>query len=349
MVGPQPRIPLELLHQIINGVESSQDLFSVRATSRGLCALATPRAFERLIAKNTLKNSKGFYNLIQTEAAKSYTRVLIFRDEYLEDDEEGEELHDRAAPLRDDGAEVCKTLSEAFSLVGTLPALRSIILLFDPLPSELDPTYTPEPTGGGGLELQLGILESLSVAADVISPRLRSLSLNNLLALPNKIFLSDPFLSLFRHLQSLRISVLTDTTREGAVFEDPLIEFLTGTIPALLRAASESPALEELTFYVDQDVSAVDQQIFPDVLFPSLHTLKLRHILFNASTGVEDFIATHAKTLEKLRLDCCKVQAGEQASSPDFNWANLWATWLDELTALKDLEDRPWVRMDAPV
>ncbi|KAI0265084.1 hypothetical protein BC834DRAFT_970283 [Gloeopeniophorella convolvens] len=334
-----PVIPTEILQAIVLDVDSPQDLLSVRAANRTLNDLATPRAFECLTVKDTEESSLSFFNLLQSDGeVKPHVKNVIFRDQYLDDGEDGTELSTELMPFSpySNDIEVRERIIAALSNLGSLPKLESIHLHFNRTWNEETSLDMEDPSEG--LQFQLEVLQTLANISSTLGPRLRSLEINNLIAFPKEVLVSAPFLTLFHHLEHLQMSVISDKDSEGAVYEDPIQDFWGTTIPTILRAASTSGSLKDLTLMSDQDISGMGLPIFPAGLqYPTLDTLFLRNILFNAYSGVEDFIVRHGKSLKSLSLDTCQMTVEDDAETRDLNWAQVWRRWSEVLTELTHL------------
>jgi hypothetical protein len=79
-------------------------------------------------------------------------------------------------------------------------------------------------------------------------PPLISLTLNNVIAMPHKIYTMEAFQNIFRSLATLSISVVSDQG-DGAYQQAPLFDFWEIGIPSILQSAAR---LTSLTVRSDQ-------------------------------------------------------------------------------------------------
>ncbi|KAJ7810760.1 hypothetical protein B0H14DRAFT_2862146, partial [Mycena olivaceomarginata] len=151
-----------------------------------------------------------------------------------------------------------------------------------------------------------------ALASNSAAPLLVSLALNNLIAIPDNIYAQDHFHRLFRSLQELDISVLSDW--QG--YYDPLLgEFWDESVPHMVRNAT---AVTALTIHGDQAVGAAPAMSFEDMFLPQLSSLVLHQFAFqdDLDMDVVKFILRHKATLARLELHGCSIEGGAHGYFP---------------------------------
>ncbi|KAI0065741.1 hypothetical protein BV25DRAFT_1988841 [Artomyces pyxidatus] len=333
-----PSLPLELLH-IIVGLTDSTDLSSFRAASKTFCAVATPRLFRVLGCTNTVSSTDSIVALLSCTYLHEYVEEFVYTDWY---ERPGEE----SFPWPPEDARVQENIINAISQLKYLPALHTISLTFSPFFLEPTSQYidvNDEPSAS--LHLQRAVFSAFTALSNI--PTLRSLTLECLTPFPNPIFTQHNFLSFFRGLTRLHLSTVSDTSMEGAVYQDPIVEFYTGAIPLILRAPMST--LTSLALHSDQDVGSLPGLALSELHYPHLTHLSLEQVLFDADTGAEAFILAHASTLTSLRLSLCRVALPEENNAPDRTWADVYGALQEGLVNLRRLEvTESWEGMDWP-
>lgn len=229
-------------------------------------------------------------------------------------------------------------LVAAFSLLQTLPRLHTLCLTFFPAFMEESSSWVDDPSTG--LALQLAVLETIAAQGQSLS--LKSLTINNLTPFPNALFDREDFLALFPALTHLWLTTASDTALEGAVYQEPIVEFWGTTIPT--RFLAPAHALTSLALHSDLDIGPQPGFSFGDLTYPHLETLSLEYIIFDASVGTEAFLLRHSGTLRSLTLRKCKLAIEELEDSddaPERVWADVWGALAEGLPRLEVLEVVP--------
>ncbi|KAI0065681.1 hypothetical protein BV25DRAFT_1583371 [Artomyces pyxidatus] len=178
------------------------------------------------------------------------------------------------------------------------------------------------------LILQLYVFKTLAALSP--APALRSLTLCNLIAFGDDIFVLPSFLSLFRGLAHLHISTLSDV--ENGAHDHRLLEFYMDSLPPMLRAPALS--LTSLTLHADQDVDFD----LSGLHYPYLKLLSLQRVLFGTETDAEDFILAHGSTLTSLSLLRCKITVPDGERAPSRSWVDVYGNFSAQLVCLRRLE-----------
>jgi hypothetical protein len=138
-----------------------------------------------------------------------------------------------------------------------------------------------------------------------------SLTLHNVLSIPDDIYLDAAFHRVFAPLHSLDISVLSNVEDEGAYFQDPLVSFWNDSMAAIVRSAT---ALTKLAIRSDHPVGACPALSFRDAFLPHLASLTLYDFMLEpiiADSDVVAFILRHKGTLARLALHGCSIDGSE--------------------------------------
>jgi hypothetical protein len=162
------------------------------------------------------------------------------------------------------------------------------------------------------------------------------LALNNVIAIPDNIYAQEHFHRLFRSVQELDISVLSDW--HG--YHDPLLgEFWDESVPHMVRSAT---AVTELTIRSDQAVGAAPAMSFEDMFLPRLSSLVLHQFAFqdDPGTDVVEFILRHKATLARLELHGCSIEGCTHGYFPR-PWHAVFALFEAELDVLRDFVFTP--------
>jgi hypothetical protein len=182
------------------------------------------------------------------------------------------------------------------------------------------------------LKLQSDIFTAL--AAHPL-PSLVSMALNNLLAIPDEIYAKEEFQQIFRSLEELHVSVLSDTNGEGSYYQEPLVEFWETSVPHVVRSAV---ALTALTIRSDLPVGSGPMLTTKDLFHPHLASLALHQFKFDPALPDSDmvaFILRHKATLTRLELHGCSIDGGEDGEFPR-PWNAVLKQFETELGALRE-------------
>ncbi|KAJ7062349.1 hypothetical protein C8F01DRAFT_128332 [Mycena amicta] len=223
-------------------------------------------------------------------------------------------------------------LRKAFAGLNKFPNLEHLHLDFHGTWQEEESYEIPQnPTHY--LLLQIDLFEALASSPPPTS--LASLTLHNLLAVPNDVFTRADFHRVFQPLKSLELDVLSDVDSEGSYFQDPLLDFWETSMAHIVRSATN---VTSLTLKSDQDTGASPALSFEGTFLPNLTSLSLTKFAFEPSSPASDvalFIVKHKATLRRLELHDCTIDGGE-----DEVYLRPWHTILrlfeEELIPLKE-------------
>ncbi|KAJ7214721.1 hypothetical protein B0H12DRAFT_1155052 [Mycena haematopus] len=285
-------LPLELFSVIAQDVEHDPSIFSLRLVSKTVNAVATPLAFRVVVVNDTLKSAKAVLFLQDCdESITSLVNEIAFRGD-PDQKEEGEEARE--------------ALNTVFSRLPKFSKLHNLRFDFHNNFEEEDVFEMPE-NPSRYLLLQQEIFRAM--AANPPPPSLVSMTLNNVISIPDDIYLDAGFHRIFAQLRSLDISVLSNADDEGAYFQEPIVEFWDTSMSAIIRSAT---SLTTLTIQSDQPVGSCPAPSFMDVSLPQLASLTLHN--FDLQDTGEDavaFIVRHKATLSRLALRGCSIDGGE--------------------------------------
>ncbi|KAJ7678353.1 hypothetical protein B0H17DRAFT_1078781 [Mycena rosella] len=290
-------VPLELLRAIVGQTGDHSALLTIRLASKACAAAATPHVFRVLTVRDSVRSADALVSLQNCgEEITGAVQELIFKgdpegvgaDVYVgEDETSGEEGRD--------------ALSAAFSGLPKFPHLATLRFDFHACFQEED-TFDIPSDPSHFLRVQRALLTTL--AADP-PPALVSLTLNNLIAMPDDLYADAAFQRVLQSLTRLRLSVLSDTVGEGAYAQETFTDFWEQSLTHVLRGATRLTTLE---LHSDQPLGFCLS--LGDVRFSCLTTLTLRNFILDptvADADVEAFIARHGATLVRLELDGCSV------------------------------------------
>ena len=233
---------------------------------------------------------------------------------------------------------VRKRFRDAFAALHRLPALGSLTLSFNPITHSF--YYESVPQSQYFL-LQWDVLGALARNPNPL-PKLRSLTIDKWLALPDTFFTGAPFARIIASLRHLRFLVCIDK-HEDAEWEEPFLMFWRQVEEHMLSPAVN---LESLTIDSDLRLGFCLNLNFNRLAYPCLTALSLRNIVWEGGSaiqgvilpGVENFVARHGKTLKELELRNCAIDVPEGKDVPYRFWAAVWKRLADELTELVDLK-----------
>ncbi|KAJ7674287.1 hypothetical protein B0H17DRAFT_1140629 [Mycena rosella] len=293
-----PDVPVELLHAIATGVKSDSVLLQLRLVSKTLNSVVTPLAFRAITVKDSVQSANVLSFLQDCDTSiTSAVREVIFKGDpkgwRAEADTSGEA-----------GRQALKT---AFSGLAKFPNLEQLRFNFHDGYEEDFSHDIPE-NSTHSLRLQLDIFAGLASSPP---PTLVSLTLNNVVAVPNAIYEEEAFHSVFRGLRTLHLSVLSDTYNEGSYFQYPLVEFWAKSVAYIIRSAT---AVTSLTIRSDQAVGRYPALSFKDTHLPHLESLTLESFVFEPMIPDSDvvvFILAHKARLTHLTLRECSIDGGE--------------------------------------
>src|SRR6266404_1221938 len=189
-------------------------------------------------------------------------------------------------------------LAKPLSRVHQLPHLETIHLTFHPGYFEIRSLNHAR-----CLAFQTSVLNALASSFSVrVQPNLVSLSLHNLRLSDLKALESPAFQTVLMSLQCLQVSVINEYSMPPTQIE----QHLWSTLCTKLLVPTQQ-TLTELTLHSQIDVCASSGLPLASLSFPCLRALSLRHVVFEPSVGIENFILRHAATLARLQLLTCKL------------------------------------------
>ncbi|KAJ7450067.1 hypothetical protein B0H11DRAFT_2246991 [Mycena galericulata] len=318
------KLPPELLTKIAKDVEGDPALLSLRLASQTLKSVVTPAAFRVVIVKDSVEsaNSVSFLQGCD-ESVTAAVHEIIFQGDAQPD-----------APQQwsreSSGGAGREALVTTFSGLAKFPNLEHLRFEFHNDYQEEDSHEVPtNPTHF--LRLQWALFDAL---ASNPLPTLVSLTLNNLIGVPNEIYARENFHNIFRPLKMLTISAISDLDYEGSYFQEPLVEFWEESIAHMVRS---SVSLTSLTLRSDQTVGAYPPLSFKNTFLPHLSELVLHRFALDPmipDSDVVAFIVRHKATLTRLELHRCSIDGGEDMAYPR-PWHAVLALFETELGSLR--------------
>ncbi|KAJ7102734.1 hypothetical protein C8R44DRAFT_346464 [Mycena epipterygia] len=296
-------VPLELLRAIASDVDDNSALLTLRLASKTCDSIAKPFAFRMLTVRDNIQSAETLVCLQNCESITNFVQEVVFKA-----DPDG--LSSYELLIADPSGEEGRTaLSVAFSGLQKFPNLRTLRCDFHSVFQENDTVDVPEEPSHF-LRLQFDVFTALAAN---LCPSLVSLTLNNVIAMPDDIYGEEDFQNIFRSLKTLHISVLSDTDGEGAYYQDPLSDFWEHSITHILVSASN---LTSLTLRSDQPVGVGPALPLDLVHMPHLTSLVLHNFVFDPWVALPKFdivafIVRHHPTLTRLELGECSVYGGE--------------------------------------
>ncbi|KAJ7187225.1 hypothetical protein C8R46DRAFT_1059174 [Mycena filopes] len=335
-------LPVELFQAIAKDVGDDPSIFNLRLVSKTLNSVATPVAFRVVVVCDAVKSATAVSFLQKCdESITSLVREVIFK---------GDSANQKPRRWANEtsGEAGREAVRAVFAGLAKFPKLEHLRCYFHDCYQEESSDFMPEnPTHF--LLLQLGIFPTLAAHPH---PPLASLTLTNVLAIPDPIYAQQDFQRVFRPLQRLDISILSDVDFEGSYFQEPLVEFWEQSVPSMLRSAS---AITSLTLRSDQPTGSCPRLPFTDISLPHLTSLTLHNFClvpsFPESDVVVAFILQHKSTLAHLELHHCSIDGDEDGDFPR-PWFAVLALFEAELGSLSEFvfENDPqfeYTRLDA--
>ncbi|KAF7296444.1 Pribosyltran domain-containing protein [Mycena chlorophos] len=334
-----PALPLELLQTVASNVGDQNTLFGLRLVSKGLNTAATALAFRVLVVRDSAESGDRLAELEEFGGdIRAFVKEICFYGD--RSDSNGWRTVDEEVGARSRAA-----LKKAFSGLKKFPKLESLTLeLHGDFQEEESYVIPEEPTHF--LRLQIDIFEALASSPP---PPLVALELHNLIAMPNPIFLNESFRGIFRSLQSLEISVLSDVDAEGSYYQEPLVDFWDTSMTNIVLSATNVSAL---TLKSDQAAGIGPALCIGGLSLSNLKSLSLTKFAFGALApdyDVEVFIVSHP-TLERLEMRECTIDGGEAMEFPR-PWGMLFRAFKERLERLKEFvwapdAERLYTRLD---
>ncbi|KAJ7187190.1 hypothetical protein C8R46DRAFT_1059128 [Mycena filopes] len=331
-------LPVELFQAIAKDVGDDPSIFNLRLVSKNLNSVVTPFAFRVVVVCDTVKSATAV-SFLQgcDESITSLVHEVIFKGDSA-NQKPGRWANETSGET---GREAVRAV---FAGLAKFPKLEHLRCDFHDCYQESTNFMSETPTHF--LRLQLGIFSTLAAHPP---PPLASLSLTNVLAIPNPIYAQPDFQRVFHSLQRLDISILSDADFEGSYFQEPLVEFWEQSVPSMLRGARST--LTSLTLRSDQPTGSCPRLPFTDVSFPHLTSLALHNFCLIPTLPESDvvvaFILQHKATLARLELHGCSIDG-------DFSrpWFAVLALFEAELSSLSEFvfENDPqfeYTRLDA--
>ncbi|KAI0036199.1 hypothetical protein K488DRAFT_82308 [Vararia minispora EC-137] len=326
------KLPTEMLVYIIKNL-APEDLRRLRATNKQMKDLASPTAFSVVKVTNTVRSMEGLFYLLNESGICGMIESIEFSESELPAFIESWEECDK-------DLELFKCVEKSYASIYLATRLERLFFTFDDMYPWLgdDDDYPSQPV------LQYAILSALASTTSHPHPSLRSLTIENLLALNNPHWsLMAPLLS---GLHSLKIHVLADDT-DCSFDSDELHEFYDALSSVVLAACT---SLRHLSLSGTRMVGVLPRIDFRMVNCPHLTMLSLKSMILSwdedgTFCSAEDFIVRHAGTLESLKLIGCGMAMLIGDDAPVRFWSPVWTRFAETLTALTKLEikfDAPW-------
>ncbi|KAI0060717.1 hypothetical protein BV25DRAFT_924586 [Artomyces pyxidatus] len=361
-----PCLPTELLKMIVDEVPT-EELGNIRAASQTFCALATPRLFRTLRVTSTLESADSLANVVRSPEVAPYVKEVVFCNR-------GAAADGRVVPVEGDprpgdiDSAIIDALGDAFSLIHELPSLRSLTLTFwhPDWPHQPAATAATADDDEGGIDgymfLPKEILTAITDSSEMLSQKLRALTINNLMAYNDPSQYTTQFGRLFANLESVRLTVVSSNDpsfiddMEEAIWDNFWSDFISGTV---LRSLEDLPSGSLTSLTLHNPHHLYEPPVFvpwSDVTLPLLSSLSLLGFDFEGIPYLEDFIVRHAGTLVRLELLHCVMETDREPhmdeamlaqlieDSEHRSWVSVWDTLALEMTVLMELvvEDAPF-------
>ncbi|KAF7344429.1 hypothetical protein MSAN_01924100 [Mycena sanguinolenta] len=325
------QLPLELLQLIAKDIDHDPTLFSLRLVSKSLNFAVTPLVFRVVIVNDTLKSARAVSFLQECdESITSPVHQLVFRG----GPEQDSRLLARRMAQEKERERTREALKTVFSRLTKFSELKSLRFDFhDHFEDAFEMPFEMPPAPSHYLLLQQAIFRAFAANSPISS--LISLTLNNLLAIPDDICFNADFHHFFSPLQSLDISVLSKPTKRSEYFDELLAEFWKRSIPTIIRSA---PDLSTLVLRSDQPVGKRPPIPFKDLSLPRLASLTLHNFALEPSDPDADvvvFIVRHNRTLTRLALHGCYIDKSLNGDFP-YLWHSVFRLFEKELDILRE-------------
>ncbi|KAJ7136597.1 hypothetical protein C8R44DRAFT_767429 [Mycena epipterygia] len=316
------RLPLELIFRVLDLLEPI-DLLVLRQANKIFHKLATGLAFQRLTVTDTVHSAQGLLGLQESPSIVNCVTSLVFRSSTL-----NSVFPESPNDLTKDDVKL-SSIALPFTGLSKFPQLASLSFEFHDMYSEEywttdDPSYF--------FNIQSAILNA---ASSVPLPALKSLTLVNLIAMPDDLYETQAFADLLRPLESLTIEVLgPDDLSEGIFASDPLREFWAQMTP-ILSAAQSAVSLQLSS---NAKIGVIPELTFPSSALPQLKSLLLDHIFFDSEDsagGAESFVLLHADHLTALVLKNCPLYGYKKVYERP--WATVLANMGERMHRLESL------------
>ena len=162
-------------------------------------------------------------------------------------------------------------------------------------------------------------------------PRIRSLTLGNLIPHPLVFYEQSGFARLISSLEHLHLSTHGTSSLTEGLWEEMWQE----TIPIRFLMPPQRQ-LTSLVLVSDQPVGLMPHVELAALFYPALRHLTLGGVMFTPARRAEDFVARHRRTLASLVLDSCPMHI-DNGAAPERTWGAVCERFHDELEALVDL------------
>ncbi|KAH9895930.1 hypothetical protein C8Q73DRAFT_789726 [Cubamyces lactineus] len=320
--------PAELLALIVERVPTDQGLRSLRAVDKTFCALATPLAFRRAYVTNSLPSAQGLRALMECHELAKTVETIIFRWGDTSGDMED-------APTK---RATYVALIAVFAQLHRFPGLMHVELnMFPGMPDPLvvgDTGHLEEyPSESSFVEST--VLKALLRGAGL--PRLKSLTMANLMPFPFAHYESREFADLLSSVEHLHISFHGEDSVRGSRGREMWNSLWHEVVPIHFLGPTQM-RLTSLTLMSDQPVGRVPRIDLSGLFFPVLRHLELGGITFDHHRRIEDFIVRHGKTLATLVLDSCPMHMPNNNDGPLWSWCDVCDRFAENLEGLVDVQ-----------
>ncbi|KAF8198223.1 hypothetical protein K438DRAFT_1824042 [Mycena galopus ATCC 62051] len=303
------KLPLDLFYAIAKDAEDDPSILNLRLVSRSVHDVATPFALRAVVVNDSVKSAQAVSFLQRcTLSIRSLIREVVFCGD--PDSMQAQNVVNWKSDDDTSGETGRQALRTVFSGLAKFPNLQILRFNFHDCYQEDVGHIFHKPTHFARLQNEI-----FATLAAHPPPLLHWLTLNNLIAIPDNIYAEENFHRIFRSLQRLDISVLSDVSSDGAGSQPHLFEFWNESVAHMVCSA---PALTALTVRSDQLILV---RTFKDVYLPKLASLSLHQFILEPSLPESDSdvvpaILRHNITLTRLELHGCSICGWEQGHFP---------------------------------
>ncbi|KAF9555261.1 hypothetical protein CPC08DRAFT_138180 [Agrocybe pediades] len=331
-----PRIPPELVTEVVANVEDTQTLLQVGLVSRSFRDIVLPFIYHTLIitkGTNVVKNL-SLQNLSAIDKIRNYVKEIEYDSSQVD-----------IAATRE---EELQNLLQDLLHLPNFPRLGTLRIYFPSIPGGEDTvalTDPDQPFISHSRHLQRLLFQlcgRLHVGNDF---QVNFFEMHNILPCPNK-GLNDPnFRSFLRPLKGMAISILRAHPEQNGTQEEwqAFQTFNTQMVQAL-RAPAE---LEYLAYGGDTIACGAQErwERWEALFFPRLKRLHLKDLLFDdcssdsqvSSSKALHFILQHGGTLEELVFESCSIGIDDSIT-----WAQIFQVLEERMQKLVSFTFQPY-------
>lgn len=337
-VSPLLRLPVELLHDVLQNMTNLGDLCAVRDTGRWLRDIVPLPSFRSVQLQRTLRDANALGRIMC--APELCLPVTSISFDYNATDGEDEKYSYRkpgrfVVPSVLEPDVLLQAWISAFLQLRRAPSLHTLHLRFNNI-VDTQPMINADELVTYPVQFQHRLLTTIARCAP---STVSALFLENISPITHSVYHSRAFADLIDQLTvfSLTTASLSCNNKRCLAFSNALADFWFTTIPKVLSRARNLESLTLRSGGCEEGFVPIEAGI-RGIRLPRLRTLRLQNISFGlglkstTECRLEDFILCHRDTLECLDVSGSFLWTMREV--PCLTWAQMFDRFAAQLPCL---------------